>query len=58
MKDDEIRGLVTEQNKLIRSRENTFMLAFSYWGHPEPKVSGSIPHNIVSGGREVSRGVL
>ncbi|OQR77893.1 protein NipSnap-like [Tropilaelaps mercedesae] len=41
-KDNELRSLICDQNQLIRSRENTFMLAFTFWGHPEAKENGGI----------------
>ncbi|XP_076312278.1 protein NipSnap-like [Tachypleus tridentatus] len=33
--DTELQKLQNDRVKLVRSRENQLMLAFSYWGHPE-----------------------
>ena len=29
-------ALLKDQRKLLRSRQNQFMMAFSFWGHPIP----------------------
>lgn len=39
--DASLKALVSDQTKLLRQRQNQFMMAFSFWGHPVPAVRDS-----------------
>lgn len=39
--DASLKSLIRDQEKMLRSRENQFMMAFSFWGHPVPAVRDS-----------------
>jgi len=39
--DNTLQSLIKEQVPFLRSRQNQFMLPFSFWGHPEPQIHNS-----------------
>ena len=39
--DSSLSSLANDQTKLLRQRQNQFMMAFSFWGHPVPAVRDS-----------------
>ncbi|RWS08851.1 protein NipSnap-like protein, partial [Dinothrombium tinctorium] len=64
--DESIASIVKDQTKLLRQRQNQLMMAFSFWGHPEPCVRNSMyemrsyilkPGTMIEWGNNWSRGI-
>ena len=64
--DSTLKTLMSDQEKLLRKRENQFMMSFSFWGHPQPAVRDSCyemrsyvlkPGTMIEWGNNWARGI-
>lgn len=64
--DSQLKNIITDQTPHLRSRQNQFMLPFSFWGHPEPQIHNSMyemrsyvlkPGTMIEWGNNWARGI-
>ncbi|KAI1285850.1 Protein NipSnap [Halotydeus destructor] len=36
--DSDLKKIITDQSKMVRQRQTQMMMAFSFWGHPQPAI--------------------